>query len=97
LKKSKSEIREKIEFTKKLQQQRIRTTTKQTLKTTNLAIIFFYSDKMPFDQKRINGPESSFPFKQFIAVDKAAAAIPTQSTGRTDGRELNENRNIGKL
>lgn len=45
---------------------------------------------MPFDQKKVNGPESSFSYRQFIESkeDKVLDAK------RSDGRKMNEHRKL---
>jgi hypothetical protein len=50
---------------------------------------------MPFDQKRINGPDNSMSYKQFITTDehKKHEGI---SDEREDGRKFNEHRKFGK-
>lgn len=51
--------------------------------------------KMPFDQKRINGPEISFSYKPFVVptVSKETADLAGE---RYDGRDISEHRKIGK-
>lgn len=48
---------------------------------------------MPFDQKRINGPEISFSYKDYIASsDDAKIKLDGM---RSDGRKTNEHRKFG--
>lgn len=50
---------------------------------------------MPFDQKRINGPETSFSYEDFI--EKAEDADPVKlAEKRVDGRLANEHRKFGE-
>lgn len=50
---------------------------------------------MPFDQKRINGPEVSFTYQQFVASEELNQ--PCQKfTKRVDGRSLKDHRKFGK-
>lgn len=52
--------------------------------------------RMPFDQKRINGPETSFSYKQF--VEKAEdSKKPTNKVKRADGRKMSEHRQFGEI
>jgi exosome complex RNA-binding protein Rrp42 (RNase PH superfamily) len=48
---------------------------------------------MPFDQKRVNGPESSFSYRQFIESKE-----DEKQTGfdgkRSDGRKMQEHRKL---
>ena len=50
---------------------------------------------MPFDQKRINGPENSFSYRQFIENDVPKNNKPAKLTKRCDGRLWNESRKFG--
>lgn len=50
---------------------------------------------MPFDQKRINGPENSFSYKQFIEQDEKAQQIKEFKGKRKDKREIFESRKLG--
>ena len=49
---------------------------------------------MPFDQKRINGPETSFSYKDYIEHkdDSKQKALKSK---RADGRETHEHRKFG--
>lgn len=47
---------------------------------------------MPFDQKKINGPENSFSYKQFIKKPEKPLNINDK---RSDERDLLEPRKIG--
>jgi hypothetical protein len=49
---------------------------------------------MPFDQKRINGPENSFSYQQLIEKPKKLKVLKGK---REDGRDWNESRKFGKL
>lgn len=52
---------------------------------------------MPFDQKRINGPDTSFSYKQFIEQPKESEDQKTVSKlKRADGRKLDEHRRFGE-
>lgn len=51
--------------------------------------------RMPFDQKRINGPETSFSYKQF--VESGEKPKPKEfKEKRADGRKWDENRKLGE-
>jgi hypothetical protein len=51
---------------------------------------------MPFDQKKINGPETSFSYKQFIEQEENSK--PTElKKKRADGRRWDESRKLGGL
>lgn len=47
---------------------------------------------MPFDQKRINGPETSFSYKDFIERSDDKVKLDEK---RADGRKNNEHRKFG--
>lgn len=49
---------------------------------------------MPFDQKRINGPDTSFSYKQFI-VDDDIRDGKEEFGKRADGRNWDEHRKFG--
>lgn len=49
---------------------------------------------MPFDQKRINGPES-FSYKQFVVRDGEAKSGAVKGH-RADGRQMDEHRKFGE-
>lgn len=50
---------------------------------------------MPFDHKRINGPDNSFSYRQLIDADKCEKQ--KEFTGkRSDKRKIVESRKIGK-
>ncbi|KAG5680617.1 hypothetical protein PVAND_010111 [Polypedilum vanderplanki] len=49
---------------------------------------------MPFDQKKINGPDNSFSYKQYIESNKEENQDFELKKGRKDGREPNESRKI---
>lgn len=53
---------------------------------------------MPFDQKRINGPDTSFSYKQFIEQPKNESRDQKnkRKVKRADGRKLDEHRKFGK-
>lgn len=51
---------------------------------------------MPFDQKRINGPENSFSYKQFIEHEENPKQ-KHKAKKRVDGRNFNEHRKFGKF
>lgn len=46
---------------------------------------------MPFDQKRINGPDLSFSYKQFIGQEETANQVEKDNK-REDGRNPDEHR-----
>jgi len=48
---------------------------------------------MPFDQKRINGPESSFSYKQFIEGAENSNTAKFKGK-RADGREFHDHRKM---
>ena len=48
---------------------------------------------MPFDQKRINGPEGSFSYHQFVDADESQEH-PDFSGKRKDGRKIHEHRKL---
>lgn len=50
---------------------------------------------MPFDQKRINGPES-FAYKQFVENEHEAQRDGFEGK-RVDGRQMDEHRKFGKV
>lgn len=50
---------------------------------------------MPIDQKKINGPESSFSYKQFLKTAEASQTLE-QVIKRADGRKASESRELGK-
>jgi len=50
---------------------------------------------MPFDQKRINGPDTSFSYKQFIEREEEPSQVHSKKK-RADGRKPNEHRKFGK-
>lgn len=51
---------------------------------------------MPFDQKRINGPDVSFSYQQFITSEETNQ--PAQEPlKRVDGRGFKEHRKFGKI
>lgn len=50
---------------------------------------------MPFDQKRINGPDSSFSYRQFIEHEDIVKQ-KQKSKKRVDGRNFNEHRKFGE-
>jgi hypothetical protein len=52
---------------------------------------------MPFDTKRINGPDNTFSYRQFIQVDKDEKHTREFKGKRSDGRELLDHRKIGKI
>ena len=49
---------------------------------------------MPFDSKRINGPETSFPYKQFIKQEENSKPVQLKKK-RADGRRWDESRKLG--
>lgn len=50
---------------------------------------------MPLDQKRINGPESSFSYRDFI--ESSEVKNPPKLKGkRVDGRKVDEHRKFGE-
>lgn len=50
---------------------------------------------MPYDQKRINGPENSFSYNQFV---KNLKEEPKAIEGkREDGRKNDEHRKLGNI
>lgn len=51
---------------------------------------------MPFDQKRINGPESSFSYKQFVEVEDNVKSSDLKKK-RADGRKFDESRKLGEF
>lgn len=51
---------------------------------------------MPFDQKRINGPDTSFSYKPFIELDNIVNQVE-RTEKRADGRNLDEHRKFGKF
>lgn len=48
---------------------------------------------MPFDQKRVNGPENSFSYRQFIDTSKTVDKSEIEAK-REDGRKFEENRKL---
>ena len=50
---------------------------------------------MPIDQKKINGPESSFSYKQFLKTADVSHSTEQVIT-RADGRKASESRELGK-
>lgn len=50
---------------------------------------------MPFDQKRINGPES-FSYKQFVEKNHEDQRESFEGK-RVDGRRMDEHRKFGKV
>lgn len=50
---------------------------------------------MPFDQKRINGPESSFSYKQFVETEENTKSTDFKKK-RADGRTFDESRKLGE-
>lgn len=48
---------------------------------------------MPFDSKKINGPETSFSYKQFIKV-KEEVQQKEFDEKREDGRKMSEHRKL---
>lgn len=51
---------------------------------------------MPFDQKRINGPETSFSYKQFVESEEKSKPTGFKEK-RADGRKWDENRKLGEI
>lgn len=49
---------------------------------------------MPFDQKRINGPESSVPYDIYIHSEQKDNEIQFDASKRHDGRSNTELRDI---
>lgn len=49
---------------------------------------------MPFDQKRINGPENSFPYKQYVEVKENVKQTKEFDEKRDDGRKMQEHRKL---
>jgi hypothetical protein len=52
---------------------------------------------MPFDQKKINGPEVSFSYKQFLKVKDSEKRKEKDNKKRKDTRNFSDHRKIGKL
>lgn len=52
---------------------------------------------MPFDQKRINGPDASTPYDIYIHSEVKDDGIQLKAPKRHDGRSNSELRNICKI
>lgn len=57
----------------------------------------FSNSKMPFDHKRINGPEISFNYAQFVEKSEDDKQTLELSGKREDGRTFDEHRKFGKI
>lgn len=49
---------------------------------------------MPFDQKRVNGPESSFSYRQFVECKDDVEQKSFDGGKRSDGRKMQEHRKL---
>lgn len=52
---------------------------------------------MPFDTKRINGPDNTFTYRQFIEVDSDEKQLKEFTGKRNDNRGLLDHRKIGNF
>lgn len=52
---------------------------------------------MPFDHKRINGPDNSFSYKLFVDKERDEKQKPEFKGKRNDKRAFLEHRKIGKI